>query len=246
MRNEEEVAGRFGASELLPWNLRILMRVCDAMSFAHSRGIVHRDLKPDNVFLSVARGSSPRVTVLDFGVAKACDTGATIAGRILGTPLYMAPEQHLGADQADRRSDIYALGCILYEMLVGRPPFMGRGAEVMAKHQHARPKPPSLLGASLGAPLERLILRMLSKDPNERPSSMGLVVRELSPMRRDRRRRKPTRDRLTRLTFAASRIAIGLVAGLALTALVAAFIGDQRPSAKVHEASTAVSALPSP
>jgi len=198
--------------------VELAIQTAKALAAAHARGVVHRDLKPENIFLTRARGQSTQVTILDFGVAKARGHVVTVAGQVLGTPQYMAPEQHFGSAQVDHRADIYALGCILYEMLVGRPPFIGLGAEVMAKHQHARPRLPSQIGATVSDRLERLLMRMLAKHPDDRPANIGEVLRKLAPLRRDRRRRRSSERYGWR--FAASRIALGVVAGLAITALV--------------------------
>ena len=151
--------------------------VAAGLAVAREQGIVHRDLKPENIFL--ARGGTmpgvETVKVLDFGVAKAL--GPTGPGHrktgksgILGTPEYMAPEQ-AAEGEVDPRSDIYALGCVLYECATGRPPFRGRNfVEVLAKHLREIPVPPAQLDppAELPPLLEAAILRALAKDPGQR------------------------------------------------------------------------------
>jgi hypothetical protein len=155
-------------------------QLASALGSAHEAGIIHRDLKPDNVFLvpdPAVRGGV-RVKILDFGVAKLAEP--TEAGLhthsqvMLGTPRYMSPEQARSAARVDHRSDVYALGCILYELISGRPPYSGDPGDLIAKHQSA-PVPP--LRKADGAPpgLDRLISTMLAKTPDERPASMAEV-----------------------------------------------------------------------
>lgn len=161
--------------------------IANALGAAHAQGIVHRDIKPDNIFLvpdsEVATGE--RVKLLDFGIAKLTDEAnagwaQTRTGSVLGTPSYMAPEQCAGAGRVDHRADLYSLGCVLFEMMTGRPPFVGAGAgEVLGAHQYV--PAPSLRQfaphASAGA--DELIARLLAKDPAARPGSAADVVRLL-------------------------------------------------------------------
>jgi len=150
-------------------------QVGGALAAAHAKGIVHRDLKPDNIFIvrdtDIAGGE--RAKVLDFGIAKLASDqpgqqSMTRTGMVMGTPAYMAPEQCKGAGNVDQRSDLYALGCILFEMMCGRPPFVAEGAgEVMAHHIFTPPPPPSSI-APVTPMLEQIILRALCKDPDHR------------------------------------------------------------------------------
>jgi len=107
--------------------LRIGREVGDALDYAHAQGLVHRDIKPENILME-----GRHVVVADFGVARALDTSAgkqlTQTGLIVGTPLYMSPEQACGDDTIDGRSDLYSLGCVLFELVAGKPPFSGRSA----------------------------------------------------------------------------------------------------------------------
>jgi serine/threonine protein kinase len=149
-------------------------QIAGALRAAHASGIVHRDLKPDNVFLVPdPDGRSERVKVLDFGVAKLTDVvgGArqTQTGALMGTPLYMAPEQARAAGAIDHRADLYSLGCMLYEMLVGRPPFVAEGAgEIIALQMFAPPEPPRNLLTALTPELDAIVLRLLEKEPHDR------------------------------------------------------------------------------
>jgi serine/threonine-protein kinase len=150
-------------------------QVGGALAAAHAKGIVHRDLKPDNIFIvrdsDIADGE--RAKVLDFGIAKlASDPSGqpsmTRTGMVMGTPAYMAPEQCKGAGNVDQRSDLYALGCILFELVCGRPPFIAEGAgEVMAHHIFTPVPAPSSV-APVTPLLEHIILRALAKEPDQR------------------------------------------------------------------------------
>ncbi|WP_428267044.1 serine/threonine-protein kinase [Haliangium sp.] len=167
----------------------VLRHVADALTAAHEAGIVHRDLKPDNVFL-VADPENPgseRIKLLDFGIAKLSATGGflapdqhTLTGTVMGTPAYMAPEQCRGDRNVDRRADLYALGCILYRMLCGRPPFAGTGTgAVLAAHIHLPVEPPRALNPTLGTDIEAVLLRLLQKDPAQRYQDTRELIAEL-------------------------------------------------------------------
>jgi serine/threonine-protein kinase len=163
--------------------LQIMRMVARALHAAHERGIVHRDLKPDNIFL-VPEPELPtgeRVKLLDFGIAKLGGDGTTPAltqtGAVMGTPMYMAPEQSRGAGAVDQRADLYALGCILYELLCGRPPFLADGAyDLIARHLYFQPESPRVHDPSISAPLEALVLSLLQKDPAHRPPTALALV----------------------------------------------------------------------
>ncbi|MCC6998557.1 MAG: protein kinase [Deltaproteobacteria bacterium] len=157
--------------------LAITRQIAAALGAAHAEGIVHRDLKPDNVYLvpdDSAIGGC-RVKVLDFGIAKlqgaASGGGNTRTLMVFGTPPYMSPEQCRSSAKIDHRSDIYALGCILFEMLCGRTPFAGDAGELIALHQLQPPPRPSTL-TRVEAPLEKVVLAMLAKKADDRPPSM--------------------------------------------------------------------------
>ncbi|AUX44311.1 serine/threonine protein kinase [Sorangium cellulosum] len=159
-----------------------------ALDVVHDAGLVHRDLKPENVWLRPCG----EVALIDFGLAALsrgarADGGAegelgadlTRTGAILGTAAYMAPEQHLGAAGVDARADIYALGAVIFELLTGRPPFVGEAAEVRQAHVARRPEPPSSF-APLPPAADEAVLRCLAKDPAARPARAGDVARALA------------------------------------------------------------------
>ena len=143
--------------------------IASGIAAAHARGIVHRDLKPPNVFLT----SEGVVKVLDFGIAKLSDSlVGTGTGELLGTPLYMAPEQTRGAREVGPHTDIYALGAILFAMLTGRAPFLGTTlAHIITLVLHEEPVAPSTL-VSVPPTLDALVLQCLAKEPASRPASM--------------------------------------------------------------------------
>ncbi len=162
--------------------------IASALKAAHAQGIYHRDLKPDNVFLvpdlEGATGSV-RPKVLDFGIAKLTENGAghTQMGMLIGTPSYMAPEQAREASAVDHRADLYSLGCILYEMLTGRPPFVSEGAgEVVAMHLMDDPMPPRSLEAHITPTMDAIVMRLLEKDPANRFQTAGELLQAVTPL----------------------------------------------------------------
>jgi len=163
-------------------------QIASALAAAHAKDIIHRDLKPDNVMI-VADSAFPtgeRAKLLDFGIAKLKleyqgqgDQVMTRAGVMMGTPLYMAPEQCRNASDVDEKADVYSLGIMLYRMLAGRPPFSAPGTgELMAMHIYMQPPPLGEADRSLPDPLVKLVHRMLAKNRTERPS-MAEVAKEL-------------------------------------------------------------------
>ncbi len=165
--------------------LHILEQTAKSLREAHTKGIVHRDLKPDNIFLQAVGEDADYVKVLDFGVAKVAEGDGqnktlTKAGSIFGTPKYMSPEQSRGGE-IDARSDIYALGVILYELLTGRVPFNAENPlGILIKHLQEVPPPFGLVRPDLVIPeqVERFVLRLLAKSPDERPQTTEAVIRE--------------------------------------------------------------------
>lgn len=158
---------------LLP-RLTIARRLCAPLAYLHGEGLVHRDLKPDNV---IVRADGTPVLV-DFGLAVAIGEGRdALAGETVraGTMAYMAPEQIAG-EAVDARADLYALGCVLFELVVGRPPYQGNVAAVARAHLGGEPPRPSDLMDGVPAALEAVILQLLSRDPRERPGTADAVA----------------------------------------------------------------------
>ncbi|MGN6392893.1 MAG: serine/threonine-protein kinase, partial [Gemmatimonadales bacterium] len=157
--------------------VEIAQQTADALTAAHELGIVHRDLKPDNIMLARARTGSDLVKVVDFGIAKAKKGGhqtVTRTGFVVGTPAYMSPEQVLG-DELDGRSDVYSLGCILFEMLTGQRAFAGPSGEVVIrKRLTENPPPPSHLRSDLGENLDAIVTRAMARSPEHRFGSAEL------------------------------------------------------------------------
>jgi serine/threonine-protein kinase len=165
--------------------MRVLREVAAALAYAHKRGIVHRDIKPDNVLFS-----DGNALVTDFGIAKALEAartqgdarGSTISqlGVALGTPAYMAPEQGAADPTVDHRADLYALGCVGYELLTGRPPFEGRATrQLLAAHATEAPTPISARRPNTPAALAGLVMQCLEKSAADRPQTAADVVRTL-------------------------------------------------------------------
>jgi len=156
----------------------VLRGVCSSLAAAHAKGIVHRDLKPDNIFV-IPDPDSPlgeRCKLLDFGIAKLTDIGlagtATRTGAVMGTPTYMSPEQCSGNGAVDHRADLYSMGCILYLMVTGRPPFVSLGAgELIGAHLYKPPEPLSQHAPSVSPEFEALVMSLLEKQPDRRVQS---------------------------------------------------------------------------
>ncbi|MBI4955649.1 MAG: serine/threonine protein kinase, partial [Myxococcales bacterium] len=171
--------------------IRICRQVLSSLAEAHSHGVIHRDLKPDNIYLvRDPVGGGEMCRVLDFGIAKVLgseresDALATQQGTVFGTPRYMSPEQAQGK-ALDARSDLYALGVILYHMLLGRPPYTDADAVVVMAH-HIKTRPPSVREAApdlvLARDLEALLLRALEKSPLGRPQSATEFIAALDAL----------------------------------------------------------------
>jgi len=157
--------------------IRITTQVCQGLEHAHSNGIIHRDIKPGNIWLT----EEGTVKIGDFGLAVALDRSRlTMAGMMVGTASYMPPEQAVGGD-ASPLSDLYAVGCVLYEMVTGRPPFIGDDTvAVISQHLNTAPVAPTWHNPECPRQLEALILQILEKDPAKRPSSAEEVRKTLS------------------------------------------------------------------
>jgi serine/threonine-protein kinase len=176
----------------LPQTFAVMHGVLQALDYAHKRAIVHRDMKPENVLLS----DEGDVKVADFGIARLMDDSgagstATKTGTTVGTPQYMSPEQ-VASSKVDGRSDLYSAGIMFYELVVGQPPFTASDADgpftLMAKHVQAPPKPPSVYRPGLDMGLEEVILKSVSKRPEDRyqtgqefDDSMAHVADRITP-----------------------------------------------------------------
>ena len=187
MHDAAELARRFDVRDPLEWNLRVLMQVCNAVAYAHSRGVIHRDLKPENVMI----GEFGEVYVLDWGIAAGLEgsegetlCGAAAASMVVGTPDYMAPEMLLGdPEQLSPRIDVYLLGAILHELLTGRPPRSGNELErALRSALHEPIERPS----DAPRPLARLCERALSRHPDARPANVTAFRDELRRFLRTR------------------------------------------------------------
>jgi len=163
----------------LPEALRILDQMARGLDAAHGEGVIHRDLKPENTFLVHLPGEPPAIKLVDFGLSKLTADRAgddqraerTQSGAAIGTPMYMSPEQMRGPD-VDHRTDIYALGCVAYEMLLGRAPFehAQTAPELYAAHLHEAPPLPRAIWPEIPPQLDLVLFAMLAKDPAHRPT----------------------------------------------------------------------------
>ncbi|HEY5945103.1 MAG TPA: protein kinase [Kofleriaceae bacterium] len=160
-------------------SVELVRRIAEALGAAHERGVIHRDLKPSNLFL--VDGDLERVKVLDFGVARMADASATRTGVMIGTPGYMAPEQARGERNVGARSDVFALGCLLFECLTGKPPFVGDNVmAILAKVLLEEAPRVGIVRPDLPEALDDLVARTLSKDPQVRPRDGTQLAAELA------------------------------------------------------------------
>ncbi len=167
--------------------LDIFIQLSSGLAYAHRNSVIHRDLKPSNILLVESDESTELVKIVDFGIAKLLDDiesdteQLTRTGDTFGTPFYMSPEQCLGA-RVDHRSDIYSLGCVLYESLTGMPPFLGSGAlTILLKHQSEKPAPlkEASLGREFPEAIQKVIDRLLEKTPEARYQDLDSVNEDL-------------------------------------------------------------------
>lgn len=159
--------------------LQFSMCLADGLSIAHAAGFVHRDIKPGNIILAKNSGT-PKL--LDFGLVKSADSNLTRTGYTLGTPAYMSPEQFTGTDEPDGRSDIYSLGCVLYESLTGANPFLGESdMECLYKHLHFNPPPVSKAREPKPTPagLDFVVAKAIAADRNDRYPDMQAFKADL-------------------------------------------------------------------
>ncbi len=165
----------------------ILAQCCSALTASHAKGIIHRDLKPPNVYLCNRSFDPLFVKVLDFGIAKLTTPDPSVRktqyGIVIGTPAYMSPEQCEGKGAIDHRTDIYSLGCMLYEMLTGSLPFPGEIGEMLRGHLYETVVPPRERNPSVPPEWEALCLHMMQKEKAARPQSMVEVAQALEDLR---------------------------------------------------------------
>jgi serine/threonine protein kinase len=164
---------------------KLVRQALSGLIAAHANGIVHRDLKPENVFLHETPGGEPVVKIMDFGVAKLTDGSSEITteqGALLGTPEYMAPEQFLGADMAEARTDLWAVGAILYRALTGEHAFKGPTvAATLMRVTHDEPSPLRSLAPGVPEALEAIVCKCLAKKPADRFENARVLRDALAP-----------------------------------------------------------------
>jgi len=172
----------------LPWPeiLDFAIQVCGALKHAHDHGVIHRDLKPSNLL----RGSDGRIKLTDFGIAHVfAGKHLTRTGAVVGTAEYLSPEQAEGKP-ASNRSDLYALGCVLYTLLCGRTPFSGENViDLLHKHRYGQFDPPGKVVRDLPVEIDEIVCQLLEKDPEKRPPDAGILQRRLEVLRRKLERR---------------------------------------------------------
>jgi tRNA A-37 threonylcarbamoyl transferase component Bud32 len=230
----------------------ITIQIARGLSAAHLKSIIHRDLKPENVFVIEKDGVPDVIKIVDFGIAKDIKAGKrlTAIGMVLGTPEYMSPEQATG-QETDHRVDMYALGCILYEMLTGDVPFKGENApKTLTKHVFEAVVPPSQKRPDLEIPrvLEKIVLCMLQKKPGDRYADMRELIGALEAA--DRELRAGQQPRTTRraaelvgvdiLPRSKAPLLAGAIVGVgAIVGIIVAAVVHRRPDAAVRVAAPA-------
>jgi len=192
------------------WSVDVIVKMAEALDYAHSQGVIHRDIKPSNILLD-AEG---RPVLADFGIAHMAqsesDPSLTAAGMVMGTPAYMAPEQ-LSGGQIDARSDIYALGVVLYQLLAGRAPFTGDTMAVVTAHLTKQPQALRELVRDLPPALDAVVLQALAKQPGHRFKSAGVFAQALRSAAAD------LEPGLVRVSSAARVLAAPAFSGVTLT-----------------------------
>jgi serine/threonine-protein kinase len=219
----ESLRDRLTRDKQLPIDeaLAIAREVADALGYAHSRGIIHRDIKPENILLE-----GGHAVVADFGIARAVSAAGaerlTQTGMSIGTPMYMSPEQAAGDRDLDGRSDLYSLGCVLYEMLAGQPPFTGPTAEAVARqHMITEAAPVTNLRPTVPPEIAGALARTLAKNPADRFNPAAQFVQALSSTTTSTQAR-PLPARVGR-----SPLQLGLIAAGAVVVVAAAWFGGR-------------------
>jgi len=191
--------------------LRIAREAADALAYAHEHGVVHCDVKPENILLQ-----KDHVLVADYGIARAANHGEPVtgSGAVFGTPQYMSPEQALGNADIDGRSDVYSLGCVLYEMLSGAPPFEGHSVTtIVARHSLEQVPNLSLVDRSVPEKVQAAVARALAKNPAER-FHMSEFAATLAGLESDTERAPARRSRQVWTTLAVTAVALGIVSAI--------------------------------
>ncbi|WP_437663334.1 serine/threonine-protein kinase [Sorangium sp. So ce1182] len=169
----------------VPVAIELVLQVCEALAEAHAQGIIHRDVKPSNLFLTRNADGSPCIKVLDFGISKmthAEDHALTRVGGMLGSPLYMSPEQLRSASDVDGRADVYSLGVVLFQLLTGRTPFIAQElAQLVYMVTQGEPLRPRALRPDIPAPLEQVLLAAIARDRDRRFPTIADLALALVP-----------------------------------------------------------------
>jgi serine/threonine protein kinase/ribosomal protein L40E len=186
--------------------IEIAESVCKGLEFAHAKGIIHRDIKPGNIWLS-AEGTAK---VGDFGLAVAVERSRlTKSGMMVGTVAYMPPEQAMGG-KVTSKADLYSLGAMLYEMVTGRPPFVGDDSvSIIGQHINTPPVSPAWHRADLPPALDTLIMQLLEKDPEKRPESASVVLQALEAIEAGKIKKEPTKETTTKENPIYRRVFVG-------------------------------------
>jgi serine/threonine protein kinase len=221
--------------------LKLFSKVCDGLQHAHANQIIHRDLKPSNIMLLRDENGNEIPKIVDFGIAKrqAMENSVTQTGEIFGTPLYMSPEQCLGKP-VDNRSDIYSLGCVMYEALTGAPPLAGvNPVETVLRHINDAPVPlrKACGDWKVSAEIEQVVMSCLDKDPKNRPDDAASVQKNLERISRGD---KPS-VRKTALRFSPKHKTVGLViisfimGGILFVGAIVALMANQSSHVKAFD-----------
>ncbi len=225
--------------------IEIMLQVCAGLSYAHKRDIIHRDLKPDNIMVTDIQDNL-KVKILDFGLAKVLapasvrNTNATVTGTVFGSPLYMSPEQCLDAKHVDQRTDLYALGCVAYELYSGCAPYVA-DTTVAVLHQHVNAAIPQIDLTESPTTFEQglriVISNCMQKDPIDRYASADEVTAALLPLRSTGELPLPTAKKQSRTTYGRNVPLPVILSAVALVGIPALVFTSQNPIGKYREQS---------